>query len=44
MVTNVLDKYQNVKMQAAKENIAANYNSGISSALGQQQELRNDIR
>jgi hypothetical protein len=35
MVSNVLDKYQSVKMQAAKENVAANFNmAGLHAAMG----------
>ena len=35
MVSNVLDKYETVKLQAAKENVAANYNmSGLNAAMG----------
>ena len=35
MVSNVLDKYQSVKVQAAKENVAANFNMvGLDAAMG----------
>ena len=35
MVSNVLDKYETVKMQAAKENVAVNSNmSGLNAAMG----------